>query len=832
MHAVALLPSMALVAGAVIGIEWGDGYEAGWLPLACVLPAVIAWGGGWRRWACVATLAGFTAAGLQLGATATNRALRTPLRAVLEAEFGGFLAGTTGAGGDHAPVPTRLRLQEDAAVRAGEVTLRGVVETIWIRGRQHPARGGVVVTVAGLAAGERAASWRAGRIVEAPMTFRRPARYLNHGVADGERASALDGVSLLGRVKSGLLVEVVRRGGWFSEQTAHARAAVRARVTRHMAGGPAVGPASGPAIVTALLIGDRTAIATEVRERLQAAGTYHVIAISGGNVAILVVLVVGASRVSGLSRRAASCVAVPLLVLYAAGISAGPSVWRAVTTAVAYLVARAVDHRTPPWNAMAVSAAVLTCAAPLEVVGAGFWLTYGATCALLLGVTRPEQEKGAEDGGTRPAGPLRWVAAATRASLVVEVVIAPITALAFSRVSLAGVVLNLVAVPAMTVAQLAGIGMVAIPSRGRLGDLFGIAAGMSTGALVGTAGLVDWLPWLAPRVPPPSIAVVAACAGAIALVWRARPRWLPLATGGALLVGSLAPGARPCAEGTPLLSFTAFDVGQGEALLLQNTGHRPVVVDAGGGGAAGAYIGDRVLAPALWARGVRRLDALVVTHADPDHIGGARSLLRDFSPDHLWTGISVREHTESEALAQAARRAGVAIGSLTAGRTLELGHATMRVLHPSAADWERPRVRNDDSLVLEVRYGDVAMLLTGDIGEDVEREIVRGLRPARFRVLKVAHHGSRTSTSQALLEAWRPHVAVISAGRGNAFGHPTGDVLARLEEAGARVLRTDLEGEVTVETDGRTVSYRTWRHPTPVVVHPRQETSPALAPSK
>ena len=118
------------------------------------------------------------------------------------------------------------------------------------------------------------------------------------------------------------------------------------------------GSAAGPAIVTALLIGDRTAIGPEVRERLQAAGTYHVIAISGGNVAILVVLIVGVSRAAGLGPRAASGVAGPLLVLYAAGISAGPSVWRAVATAVAYLVARAVDHRTPPWNAMAVSAVV------------------------------------------------------------------------------------------------------------------------------------------------------------------------------------------------------------------------------------------------------------------------------------------------------------------------------------------------------------------------------------------------------------------------------------------------------------------------------------------
>jgi len=132
------------------------------------------------------------------------------------------------------------------------------------------------------------------------------------------------------------------------------------------------------------------------------------------------------------------------------------------------------------------------------------------------------------------------------------------------------------------------------------------------------------------------------------------------------------------------------------------------------------------------------------------------------------------------------------------------------VLHPPKPDWERPRVRNDDSIVLEVLYGEVAMLLTGDISAEVEREIVPRLSPATKRILKVAHHGSRTSSSALLLETWRPHIALISAGRGNSFGHPTPDVLRRLESIGATVLRTDLHGQITVETDGRTLRWATF----------------------
>jgi len=132
------------------------------------------------------------------------------------------------------------------------------------------------------------------------------------------------------------------------------------------------------------------------------------------------------------------------------------------------------------------------------------------------------------------------------------------------------------------------------------------------------------------------------------------------------------------------------------------------------------------------------------------------------------------------------------------------------VLHPPAPDWERQRVRNDDSVVLEVLYGDVALLLTGDIGSDVEREIVPRLVPARTRILKVAHHGSRTSTSQELLDVWRPQIALISCGRENPFGHPSPEVVSRLEAAGARIYRTDRDGEITVDTDGQHVVVRTF----------------------
>jgi competence protein ComEC len=254
-----------------------------------------------------------------------------------------------------------------------------------------------------------------------------------------------------------------------------------------------------------------------------------------------------------------------------------------------------------------------------------------------------------------------------------------------------------------------------------------------------------------------------------------------------------------------------FDVGQGDALLLQSPGAGALLVDTGGAPFGGGVdIGRRVLAPALWARGVRRLDTLLITHGDPDHMGGAAAVLDDFAPVHLWFGIPVPRHLPMRELLQQSIRLGIPAEQRRAGQHVDSTAMRIRVLHPPEPDWERQRVRNDDSVVLEVVYGDVAILLTGDIGVDVEREILPRLSHPRTRILKVAHHGSRTSSSAELLESWRPQIALISAGRGNRFGHPTPEVLQRLESIGATIYRTDRDGEITIETDGQQTNIRSY----------------------
>jgi competence protein ComEC len=303
---------------------------------------------------------------------------------------------------------------------------------------------------------------------------------------------------------------------------------------------------------------------------------------------------------------------------------------------------------------------------------------------------------------------------------------------------------------------------------------------------------------------------------AVVMFWkRPTPRAIAILvwTAATLLVTGLIelPGDHSTGSGRTL-RVTMFDVGQGESILIETPRGRRMLVDAGGIPFGGSVaIGARVLAPALWANGIRSLDTLLITHGDPDHLGGALDVLGDFTPRDLWMGVPVPNHLPTKEILEAAGRLAVPV-TLRRANDLEADHEVRwRVLHPPPPDWERRRVRNDDSVVLEIVYGDVVALLTGDISAEVEREIVPRLTHRRIRVLKAAHHGSRTSSSPELLSAFRPQYVLISAGRGNTFGHPAPEVLQRLAAIDATVLRTDLHGQITIETDGREIAVKTYR---------------------
>jgi competence protein ComEC len=806
----AVLPALAICAGVVVGV---------FRPVPNPLPLfvlVMSWAAALlafvRRRDRVVALAvtlGFMAAGCLLGGRASADALRTPL-----GEF--FLECTASSRQPELFALLEGRLRRDAAPGPAGISLSVSVDRIEANGSRRMTAGGVLATVRGTLGGDRMTEWRAGRRVRFPATLRRPARYLDPGVPDGERMLAWRDTTLVGSVKSATLIEVTSTGGMVAETAAAARLAAR----RAIDAGVGRWSARSAAVVAAILIGDRAGLDDEVERRLQEAGTYHVIAISGGNIAILAGLLLGLLRLCRIAARPAGLLAIVFLSGYAYLVGGGSSVDRATLMAMAYLGARLWDHQTPPVNAAAVAGAAILCVTPLAIVDAGFALTFGATAGILLG-TRPLLDA---------IGHARWIRAPLlllAASICAEAMLLPVSAVVFSRVTFAGLVLNFAAIPLMTLVQIAAMVTVGLSALGsRVIVMPGYIAHLAVRGLVDSARLIDVLPWLVRRVPSPAPAVVVAYYVGIVVWYFARTRagcgsgrvsvWRTARTvaGATTVVAGVCivagqPAARPGAR-VSSLQVTFLDVGQGDAALVRFPNGRTLLVDSGGVAGGNFDIGTRVVVPALWALGLRHLDYLAITHGDPDHLGGAPAVLRDLRPRELWEGTPVPPHEPMKLLRQGADAAGAAWRTLQAGDRVAFGGAALSVWHPPPPDWERQRVRDDDSLVLEVVFRQVSVLLTGDIGLEVERNLAPRLAASPVRILKVPHHGSGTSSSAAFLRAARPTVAVISAGRGNPYGHPVASVVQRYRDAGAAIFRTDEDGAITLETDGRTVWIRTF----------------------
>jgi ComEC/Rec2-related protein len=357
----------------------------------------------------VAIELGFFAGGALLSAVDWQRAWRPPLRLVFEELARAERAQAADEGrrspeDDEAFAVVEGTLRADAAPTGSGISLSVAVDQLAVgTSSSHPAHptypthltyptypthltgskpasGGLLVTVVGTLAVERMGEWRAGRRVRLPVQLRRPSRYLDPGVPDHERALARRGTTLVGTVKSGALVDVLSAGTWLDEATGAARALARHAIAS------AVGrwSAQSAAIVAAIVIGDRAGLDEDVQRRLQEGGTYHVIAISGGNIAILAGLLLGAFRLAGWLGRTAMIASITLLLAYAALVGSGASVDRATLMAVVYFGARALDQRSPPLNGVAVVAALLVAADPLAVADPAFVLTFGATLAILV----------------------------------------------------------------------------------------------------------------------------------------------------------------------------------------------------------------------------------------------------------------------------------------------------------------------------------------------------------------------------------------------------------------------------------------------------------------
>ena len=809
----AALPAVAVLAGVICGWRQptlGSGVVAllvviAWLAALLVVsrrPSL-------SRGVVLPTVAlAFLLVGALLGGQATTTATTSTLQRWYEQDR----SAPDGPG----PVVIEGRLRRDATPTDYGASLSLDVDAILSPSGTQAVSGGATVTVGGQLASGRVADWVAGRRLRMSVTLRRSARYLNPGVPDQRTALMWRGTSLLGSVKSALLVEVVEPGGWWSETAAVVRAEVRDRVAQTVGGFSR----RSAGVVTAVLIGDRAGLEREDQRRLREAGTYHVIAISGGNIAILAGVLLLTLRLARCDGRVASAVTVACLIAYASVVGSEASVMRATFAAGLFLIARTFDHRTPALNTLALSATCLVAFSPLTIVDPGFLLTFGATLGLLVGVE--PLTRGANSALQSSPRIVRTTAMAPLALLAAtvcaELALFPLAAAIFSRVTVAGLLLNFAAIPLMTVAQIAGMLAVAASPLTETGArLAGYVAHLSASGIVESARLMDVLPWLSRRVPDPPIAVVAVYYLGWA-TWLSAPGRLGLrvisgisvlAAGGLMLAGPVPPMSPLCSGMSRAVRILFLDVDQADATLVNLPSGHSVLVDAGGTVRGSFDVGGRIVSQVLWKAGVRRLDYLVLTHGDPDHIGGAPSVIADLRPREVWEGVPVPASQALGALKTLASEKGGAWRTIGTGDELTWAGVTLRVVHPPPPDWERPKVRNDDSVVLELRYGEVSVILPGDIGSETERSLVGSFQPASFRVLKVPHHGSRTSSSKTFITTLRPDAAVISAGRENPFGHPHPEVVQRYTAAGAEVWQTGEVGAISVCTDGRAVRLET-----------------------
>jgi competence protein ComEC len=868
-RSVAAIPAAGLLAGAAAGLLLSESPFSTWGPALAgptLLLSICAGIAGVvmhrSRVVIASVILGFFIGGVAIASVAWQRAWRPPLRVAFEG-IARTQRGEAEAQGrrmpedDEAFADVEGVLRSDATVGESGISLNVDVDGFggqegqegreghgkWRRAlglRSDRPAGGVAVTVIGSLAASTLDDWRAGRRVRFPVTLHRPSRYLDPGVPDHERALARRGISLVGTVKSGALVEVVDHGTrldeMFGSVRAFARRAIAASVGRW-------NPQSG-AIVAAIVIGDRAGLDDRVQRRLQEAGTYHVIAISGGNIAILAGLLLGLFRVGGWLGRAAMLSAIAALCAYARLVGGGASVDRATLMAVVHFGARAFDQRSPPLNALAVVAALLVAVDPLSVADPAFVLTCGATVAIITVVpvamplvsnlyARPEPVEGRTGGSwfdrltTSGASVVRSLVALFAASVAAEAMLFPVSALVFSRVTFAGLVLNFFAIPLMAVAQIAGMALVPIALVSpAAAALIGWIAHVGAAGLVWSADFVRFLPILSYRIAPPAWSIVLAYYVALGAWWLLRRRRADLVGSAESSIARRSRRAAACfavatavwilldprtilaARGDGRLHVTFVDVGQGDAIFVVFPHGATLLVDAGGLSSSSFDVGDRVVAPVIRDAGFYRLDYVALTHGDPDHINGAVSILEEFRPREIWEGIPVPRSAALTALRQLAHETGSEWRTVYAGTRRVIDDVEVIVRHPDVQDWERQKVRNDDSLVLELRWRDVSILLTGDIGRIPERTLATTIPPAKLRVVKVPHHGSLTSSSEAFVRALRPDIAVVSAGRSNHFGHPVPEVLGRYRAVGAQIFRTDRDGAVMVDTDGFSLAVR------------------------
>ena len=679
--------------------------------------------------------------------------------------------------------------------------------------------------------------------------LRRPRNYGNPGSFDYQGYLFDQGIVALGSAK---LEAIEVLPGFAGSRLKLWRARVHRRIIDKV---HELWPEQQAGLLDAAVIGESAFLDRNTRVDFQRSGTYHILVVSGMNLSILAFVVFWTLRRFRASELLASALTIALCVGYAFLTDVGAPVWRATLMMAVYLGARLFYRDRASLNALGAAALALMIADPGSPLGASFQLTF-LSVLIVAALAIPLLERsslpyrhglrGLDSSGLDPSleprvaqyridlrmiacrlarflgpwFPIRSLALACSCGLaiydvlvvsgLIQLGLALPMAWYFHRATVVSLPANILAVPLTEILMPSAVIALVLgficPWLARVPALI---AGWALDGITATVRGLGTLPMADMRLPlPDSWMVAATLLALIVSMILVRRRAFVSAAGLTCLAATslwVALNPAPPRFEKEVLEVSAIDVGQGDATLIVTPDRHTMLVDAGGmpGTAKSNFdIGEDVISPYLWTRRIQNLDVVVVTHGHWDHVGGTRSLLTNFKPKELWIG----ENTPTPALAaliQYAEQSGVRVRSFSAGDVIAFGRVEVRTLAPAKNNPARPRRINDDCLALKLTYQQSSVLLEGDAEKTTERELVN--QQSQADLLKVAHHGSTTSTSLDLLVKVHPRFAVISVGRENSYGHPRAEVLRRLGNSAAKTYRTDLDGLVTFYLDGANI---------------------------
>ncbi len=575
-----------------------------------------------------------------------------------------------------------------------------------------------------------------------------------------------------------------------------------------------------------LLLGDRTDLSQEIRTAFANTGTVHVLAVSGSHVVVIVVAIYSLFGLLRIPRRMKTAATIGAIIYYMFLTGATPSVVRASLMACVVLAGKLFQQRSSVYNNLGVSALLMFLYDPKQLFDVGFQLSFAAVFSMVYFYPKLTLWMHAIPPSWKYYGALKTGVDLFAVSAAAQIGTIPFTAYYFEKVSLVSFFANLIVVP------LAGFNI----SLGFVGTLFSTVSlwagscvnevnALLAQCVLASVKTANQVPYAIVHTASFGAAdtVLYVCAVALC-VNLARPVFVKRMLLALFFFADCLLLGQSMASPPRLLRVTFFDVGQGDAALVEFPGGASLLVDAGPrtevlahGTRSVAYdAGEKVIVPALRRRGILRPSAVLLTHPHDDHIGGVPFLLRELGTDRM---IESPQRSVSALYASyASARSAMSAHRVAPGDTLLFDpDVRVYILHPSDVDIRNDSTDgyaalNNSSIVCKVCCGSVSFLLMGDAERIVETGLVR--RYGDFlhsTVIKIGHHGSGTSTSEEFLSAVRPLEAVVSVGRFNKFHHPSSVVMRRMSERGITIHRTDREGAVVFETDGTVLRCVQWR---------------------